>query len=298
MKKPNIGHMGMTPIFKSKKDQRSFIEDWNNSDVMKNVFKKDSIFGSYDFKKFNFQKIIIKELLNLKIVAPESFKEIDSDLANLHKIIPEKDKEIDDNEINNISKQFYTNDKSFLKMYESFLQEVIAPLFPDRIYFQKQPTIRFNFPSSQSLKYNKRFHSDIMLGHPPKEINLWFSLTDAFSSNSLRFIDLKRSKLFFDECKNNYDILAEKVQYDEGFKKKLDLKSHSIDIKYGQYFLFDSRCLHCTQRNTTNKTRISIDIRVIQDVDYKSLSRKYTGTGRRKSEFKPGDYYHSKRLKL
>ena len=298
MKKPNIGHMGITPTFKSKKDQRSFIEDWNNSDVMKNIFKKDSIFGSYDFKKFNFQKIIIKELLNLKIVAPESFKEIDSDLANLHKIISEKDKEIDDNEINNISKQFYTNDKSFLKMYKSFLQEVIAPLFPDRIYFQKQPTIRFNFPSSQSLKYNKRFHSDIMLGHPPKEINLWFSLTDAFSSNSLRFIDLKRSKLFFDECKNYYDILAEKVQYDEGFKKKLDLKSHSIDIKYGQYFLFDSRCLHCTQRNTTNKTRISIDIRVIQDVDYKSLSRKYTGTGRRKSEFKPGDYYNSKRLKL
>ena len=298
MKKPNIGHMGITPTFKSKKDQRSFIEDWNNSDVMKNIFKKDSIFGSYDFKKFNFQKIIIKELLNLKIVAPESFKEIDSDLANLHKIIPEKDKEIDDNEINNISKQFYTNDKSFLKMYKSFLQEVIAPLFPDRIYFQKQPTIRFNFPSSQSFKYNRRFHSDIMLGHPPKEINLWFSLTDAFSSNSLRFINLERSKLFFDECKNNYDILAEKVQYDEGFKKELDLKSHSIDIKYGQYFLFDSRCLHCTQRNTTNKTRISIDIRVIQDVDYKSLSRKYTGTGRRKSEFKPGDYYHSKRLKL
>ena len=137
-----------------------------------------------------------------------------------------------------------------------------------------------------------------MLGHPPKEVNLWFGLTDAFSSNSLRFINLENSKLFFDECKNSYDILAERVQYDEEFKKKLDLKSHSIDLKCGQYFLFDSRCLHCTQRNTTNKTRISIDIRVIQDVDYRSLSRKYTGTGRRKSEFKPGDYYHSKRLKL
>jgi ectoine hydroxylase-related dioxygenase (phytanoyl-CoA dioxygenase family) len=298
MKKPNIGHMGITPTFKSKKDQRSFIEDWNNSDVMKNIFKKDSIFGSYDFKKFNFQNIIIKELLDLKIVTPESFKEINSDLANLHKIISEEDKKIDDNEINNISKQFYKNDKSLLKMYKSFLQEVIAPLFSDRIYFQKQPTIRFNFPSSQPFKYNKRFHSDIMLGHPPKEVNLWFGLTDAFSSNSLRFINLEKSKLFFDECKNSYDILAERVQYDEEFKKKLDLKSHSIDLKCGQYFLFDSRCLHCTQRNTTNKTRISIDIRVIQDVDYRSLSRKYTGTGRKKSEFKPGDYYHSKRLKL
>ena len=97
MKKPNIGHMGITPTFKSKKDQRSFIEDWNNSDVMKNIFKKDSIFGSYDFKKFNFQNIIIKELLDLKIVTPESFKEINSDLANLHKIISEEDKKIDDN---------------------------------------------------------------------------------------------------------------------------------------------------------------------------------------------------------
>ena len=154
--------------------------------------------------------------------------------------------------INNYEYEVSIN--KFLKMYKSFLQEVIAPLFPDRIYFQKQPTIRFNFPSSQSFKYNRRFHSDIMLGHPPKEINLWFSLTDAFSSNSLRYINLEKSKLFFDECKNSYDILAEKVQYDEGFKKKLDLKSHSIDIKYGQYFLFDSRCLHCTQRNTTNTT--------------------------------------------
>ena len=104
MKKPNIGHMGITPTFKSKKDQGSFTEDWNNSDVMKNIFKKDSIFGFYDFKKFKFQNIIIKELLDLKIVTPESFKEINSDLANLHKIISEEDKKIDDNEINNIIK--------------------------------------------------------------------------------------------------------------------------------------------------------------------------------------------------
>ena len=74
--KPKIGHMGVTPIFKNSKDKNCFLKDWDDSDVMKNVFKKDFLFGSYDTKKFNFQNLIVKFLLDLNIVNSEKLKKI------------------------------------------------------------------------------------------------------------------------------------------------------------------------------------------------------------------------------
>ena len=31
-----------------------------------------------------------------------------------------------------------------------------------------------------------------MLGHPPRELNIWINITDVFSTNSLRIMNLKK----------------------------------------------------------------------------------------------------------
>ena len=51
-------------------------------------------------------------------------------------------------------------------------------------------------------------------------------------------------------------------------------------MNYGEYIMFDPRCLHCTQNNTTNDTRISMDIRVITKNNLAKYSRDYRSTGR------------------
>ena len=54
------------------------------------------------------------------------------------------------------------------------------------------------------------FHTDVMLGHPLKEINIWVSITDAFLSNSLRFMNLEKSLSFVNECEMISKILLKK----------------------------------------------------------------------------------------
>ena len=39
-----------------------------------------------------------------------------------------------------------------------------------------------------------------------------------------------------------------------------------------------------------------MDIRIIQDKDFELLKRKYTGTGRKRSKFVPGEYYAHKKI--
>ena len=285
------GHIGVTPIFADQTDREYFEKDYNSTNTMLSIFQTDNVTFSSELINLNFRKTIIKNLINLGIVEKMKFKDINYDLSRVHEIIPEIDKELDEHEFNNTIKKFYDFDTEVLELYNKFVLEKISPLFPDKIYFQKTPSFRFHFPIKKK-KSNNMYHTDVMLGHPPKEINIWVSITDAFLSNSLRFMNLEKSLSFINECEMDFENFAKKVQYDKDFISKLNQNSKSLDMKCGQFIVFDSRCLHCTQLNITNKTRVSMDIRVIQEKDYNSLKRDYTGTGRRKIKFIPGEYYN------
>ena len=50
-------------------------------------------------------------------------------------------------------------------------------------------------------------------------------------------------------------------------------KSNPLNMDYGEYIFFDPRCLHCTQYNDTEITRISMDIRIITESNLKKYSR-------------------------
>ena len=40
----------------------------------------------------------------------------------------------------------------------------------------------------------------------------------------------------------NFEIFAERVQYDELFQKELKKNSCSLEMSYGYFTIFDSRC--------------------------------------------------------
>src|SRR5262249_13171584 len=68
-------------------------------------------------------------------------------------------------------------------------------------------------------------------------------------------------------------------------------KMRPVELDYGQYLLFDPRCLHATQNNVTDSTRISTDVRIILRRHMESLPIEYRGTGRLRMLFAPGHYY-------
>ena len=130
-----------------------------------------------------------------------------------------------------------------------------------------------------------------MLGHPPYEFNLWIPFTKVYGSNSMRLMSYQDSTKLVEYCDNDFELFAEKVQYDENFINMLKQKSKPLKMSYGDFIIFDPRCLHCTQYNDTKDTRISMDIRIIMESALNSYSREYKTTGRKKMPFLPGHYF-------
>ena len=291
--KKSKGHMGSTIEFKSEKDKDLFMYDFNSeSDILK-IFNNWNYRGTYDTNSFDFEGIIISELISKKIITEENFKKFDYSLDDLHLCLQDDFKRLDQSEQNKISISFYEASKKIQDMYVKFISNVISPTFSDRIHYQVVPTFRFHFPNQKGYEWKDRYHTDIMLGHPPYEFNVWLPFTKVFGSNSMRLTSLNDSVEIYEMCNNNFESLAEKCQYDNDFISHLSSKSSPLDMRYGEFIIFDPKCLHCTQHNITNKTRISMDIRIMLENNFDKYSREYITTGRKKMPFKPG-YYFSK----
>ena len=285
------GHMGSTIKFRSQKDRNLFMKDFNSKSQLLEIFNSWKYEDCYDTSLINFEQLIIAELIKKKIISEEIFKKYGSDLGNLHFCLKDNIKNLDESEQNLISISFYETSDTIQKMYLKFVTNIISPLFDSKIYYQVVPTFRFHFPNQKGYNWNDRYHTDIMLGHPPFEFNVWLPLTKTFDSNSMRLMPIDESILIYEICNYNFETLAENSQYDINFMKMLKLKSKSLNMDYGDFIIFDPRCLHCTQHNKTDKTRISMDIRIILENNIEKYSREYKTTGRKKMLFTPGNYF-------
>lgn len=289
--KINKGHMGSTIKFKSSEDRNLFMHDFNSESEILKIFNNWNHIGKYDTKSFDFKSVIISELISKKIITEENFKKYNYSLDDLHLCLYDDFKRLDQSEQNKISISFYEASEQIQNMYVKFISNVISPIFSEKLHYQVIPTFRFHFPNQNGYEWKDRYHTDIMLGHPPYEFNVWLPFTKVFGSNSMRLTSLNDSVEIYEMCNNNFENLAEKCQYDNDFISHLSSKSSPLDMEYGEFIIFDPKCLHCTQHNVTNKTRISMDIRIIRENDFSKYSREYKTTGRKKMLFKPGHYF-------
>ena len=285
------GHMGKTISFSSNEDREMFYKDFNSQSMVEKIFSSWKFQSFYNINEIKFKEDIITELLKKNIVKEKKFNKYDNKLEKLHLCLELSNKSLDESEQNKISISFYETSNILNNRYVEFIKNIISPLFDDSIYYQVVPTFRFHFPNQAGYNWNDRYHTDVMLGHPPFEFNIWIPFTDVYESNSMRLASYEDSIELIGQCNDDFEILAEKAQYDDSFIKKLQDRSKSLKMNYGEFIIFDPRCLHCTQYNDTKDTRISMDIRIIMKSELKKYSRTYKTTGRKKMPFVPGHYF-------
>ena len=285
------GHMGKTITFESKEDRELFLSDYNSLSLTEKIFSKWMYQSKYDTKKIKFKENIIKELLKKDLITEERFSYYNFDLEKLHLCLKPHLKNLDESEQNEISISFYETSDIIKETYIEFIKKIISPLFSEEIYYQVVPTFRFHFPNQKGYEWQDRYHTDIMLGHPPYEFNLWIPFTNVYGTNSMRLMPFTESKKVIESCNKDFELFAEKTQYDEAFIHELKKSSSPLEMNYGDFIIFDPRCLHCTQYNDTKDTRISMDIRIIMKSALNSYSREYKTTGRKKMPFLPGHYF-------
>ena len=123
----------------------------------------------------------------------------------------------------------------FYDVYKLFIEDVIRPQYNEPIYYQNRPSHRILF---RDLKGTARYHRDSDYGHKVHEINYWVPQTDAYDSNS--------------------------IWISEDVDKNAPDDHKAVTINRGQYLRFPGATLsHGAVANTTNKTRVSFDFRII-----------------------------------
>jgi hypothetical protein len=240
------------------------------------------IITDYDTYKYNFYDIIL-DLYN------KHFNTTINSLDNLHYLL-------DSDAISKETKEYYKkiplfgiNDRSsefikcFYKFYDTndilnikyldFMKYVKNKFYPEEefLVIQKTPNIRIHFPYCTNIgKLDTDpnsdiigLHNDMMFGHPTTEINIIIAITDMYDTNSI-----------YVEPYEKYD--------DYNDYKPLTLKNNNICL------LQLNLLKHYNKINTTNKTRVSFDTRIIPYSMYKdnNLTTATTNT-----KFSIGHYY-------
>eukprot|EP00092_Neocalanus_flemingeri_P006682 GFUD01007217.1.p1 GENE.GFUD01007217.1~~GFUD01007217.1.p1 ORF type:complete len:301 (+),score=87.52 GFUD01007217.1:116-1018(+) len=125
------------------------------------------------------------------------------------------------------------------------------------VAYQREPTFRTVLPSGQEYGYR---HCDADYHHPPAEVNWWLPVTQVFGSNTL---------------------------HTESEPGRGDFSP--VQLKYGQVLRFyGNLCQHYAVPNTSGKSRVSFDLRVLSVAHHDT---EWTDRLGRQCLFKVGAYY-------
>lgn len=114
-------------------------------------------------------------------------------------------------------------------LYDTFVAEVLGPLYDGIVRYQRPPSFRFHY----SRRGSSAFHRDRDYGVLSGRYNCWLPLTRVWGDNSLW------------------------IESEEG---REDYAAAELD--YGQALIFDGANLHHGSKvNTTPSTRVSLDLR-------------------------------------
>lgn len=143
-------------------------------------------------------------------------------------------------------------------LYDFFIKTVISKRFKEDFLYQSFPTFRVHLPYNVAVG---AFHNDAEFHHPAGEVNYILPLTDSDDTASV-WVESKPGK---------EDFIP-------------------MEMRTGQLIEFDgNRLTHGNKPNQTDKTRVSIDFRVLPISCYNEADMSHSITTSKK--FTEGAYY-------
>lgn len=154
--------------------------------------------------------------------------------------------------------------KKFDKLYKSLIKIVCKTykLNNKNIWFQKRPTVRVFFENEIGSSY----HTDYWYGHGKNTNTIWVPISEINSGNGLRIVD-KSISYSQGTSLMKLNLGTKNLQKYNNFLNK---KSNEILVKRGEAIVFNSKTIHGSPKNYSNKTRISFDFRFFTGNDFGS----------------------------
>jgi hypothetical protein len=258
--------------------------------------------------QFSIEKLDFRtEITNLLI--EKGFIKKPVPLEDLHLHLPIELQEVDDYLLNKVITSFYDTNVTMRAMYLEMVQYLAKDILGFDVIFQDTLNIRFHFPVPLLDKYRAEtglylgHHSDTMLGHPFEELNCWVPFTESNGSAALMLSDRDNgcsamsqlseefdhdAEIYFKEGRNKF---FEKLMADKEYYNLVVDHTQPVDMSYGELVMFDPRCLHGPMESVGNKTRVSMDFRLIPVHFYEKMTREYYA-GRSGRKFGQGDVFY------
>jgi hypothetical protein len=190
------------------------------------------------------------------------------------------------------AKVLYEMPSEFADCYTALLRDVVAPaLGLGPVHVQQTPTFRVFFPHAPGYPGATSYHSDIMIGHNPREVNVVVPLVRCEASRSLLLAELPESLQLLREYDYDFATFGRDTQTDPSLMARCAAICRPVAMDVGDVLLFDSRCLHAGPANQTPLTRVTFDTRVLPVGDIRGQQNRYQGRGRRRADFAIGAYF-------
>lgn len=215
-------------------------------------------------------------------------------LEDLHLYLTDELKTYGNDGLSKIAVLFYETNAEFKNLLYQFIYEILyQKIIKKPFFFQATPTFRIHCPHSKNSEFFPHYHTDLALGHPPHEINLWIPLTEARDGHGFYLASLAESRKIANYI--DYDlptIMDESVYRDKNYLAFCEPKLIPVAVDAGHALVFDGRCFH-TAMPVQDHTRISIDFRIVLQEDFDQANIIYENRGlRRRLCLVPNDYYH------
>lgn len=187
----------------------------------------------------------------------------ENDLSEIHNYLNKK-------QINEFRLNLFKNINS-LNWKEHILEiisDYIFNVLGQDLLIQTKLNVSIQMPGDQSSILP--LHSDSWSADSPFQLNLWIPLTNAFETNSMFIKDLKASKKILKKIANNKIVKFDDIKIN---------KKDFVNIDFGKVLIFNPVLLHGNVLNRTNKTRISLNVRIksmfAPEPSYRNTDRKF-----------------------
>ncbi len=189
-----------------------------------------------------------------------------NDLSSLHNFIDIK-------EVNDLRVKTFSHINSELE-WENLILEICENELQNKhgrdLLVQSKINLSIQMPNDQTSILP--IHTDSSSADSPFQTNIWIPLTDAFETNSMFILDEKQTMDFA------HNVVSNNIKefHSSNFQIK---KEDFIKINFGQILFFNPSILHGNVLNETNKTRVSLNLRVKSmfspEPDFRNADRKF-----------------------
>jgi hypothetical protein len=272
--------------------RREFLADLARTSPLQRRWPNGIARLRYDVAQFPFRSLVGDALAAAGMVDRERLRARGDALETLQELVAREHQAMDVSQQSAAARVLYEMPAAFAALHERLLAEVVVPaLGLGAAHCQRTPTFRVFFPRAPGYPGATSYHNDLMLGHNPREVNVFVPLVECEGSRSLLLAELAPSLAVLREYDGDFAAFARDTQTDERRIAQCAAMCVPVRARVGDVIVFDSRCLHAGPPNETPLTRVTFDTRLLPVAELATQANRYRGRGRRRAEFLPGEYF-------